>query len=73
MSLVKRNKLRKIELILTDGKVHDKVHCVHEVIIMDGDEEVVRKNHRSVESLKNIKDLIEKAEIYIHPEEKLNI
>ena len=68
MALEKKRDLRKIEITFTDGKVHEDVHCEFITVVLDDGEEIARKNHRIVDSLDVVKDMLLKSEKYIHPE-----
>ena len=65
MAIEKSKKLRKIELIFTNDKVHDVCHCVYDIIIVEDGNEIARSTHRSNRKIGELKELINKSEIFM--------
>lgn len=68
MTLEKLRKLRQIEVIFTDDKVHDTCHCVYNTIILEDGVVILSSNDRQTSTLDEIKALLDSSEVYVHPD-----
>jgi hypothetical protein len=68
MTLEKSRKLRQVEVIFTDDKVHDTCHCVYRTSVEEDGVEIASSNERQTSTLADIKTLLDESEVYVHPE-----
>ena len=66
MALEKKQHLRKLELIFTDGKIHEDVHAEFSIDIKEDSQMLTSMKSREVISLQEAKRLVKEAEIYVH-------
>ena len=63
MALEKQKKLRKVELIFTDGEVNPVCHCEYEICIMEDGQEISKSRHRENMDVKEAKKMIQDAKV----------
>ena len=68
MALVKYTKLRQVEVIFTDGEVHDTCHCVYQISVEEDGVEIASSNERQTQTLDDIKTLLDTSDVYVPPE-----
>jgi len=69
MALEKLRKLRQVEVIFTDDKVHDTCHLLYKTSVLEDGVEIASSNERQTSTLDEIKKLLASSEVYVHPEE----
>lgn len=66
--LRKLRKLRQVEIIFTDGKVHDSCHSVYRTIVLEDGVEIASSNERQTSTLDDIKALLDESSVYVPPD-----
>lgn len=58
MALEKKQTLRKVEFIFTEGKVNPEAFCEYDIAIEEDGEVLVTKKYREMKSLSEMKALV---------------
>lgn len=68
MDLEKVRRLRQVEVIFTDGKVHYSCHCVYRTSVLEDGVEIASSKERQTSTLDDIKKLLDQSEVYVPPD-----
>lgn len=71
MTLSKEKKLRKMEIIFSDGEINPICHCEYDTIILEDGEEIHRKKHRENMEILDAKRMVQEAKLMQPTEEQI--
>jgi len=64
MALEKKQTLRKVEIIFTDGNVNPNCHLQYDIMVEEDGDEVARSIHREVKNISEVMEILKRTKVH---------